>query len=435
MATRYHVNPETGRPNICRAEIKCKFQEEGAPPIPHFDTKAEAQAYQNAKDQEVYGEFATITTKPEVRDAPVPIAGRPGLVYLDGEVMTAYDANLRHTLREHARKRLEENAKANHHVYEEAMSQTVAEKKMQESINFASERGNTILMRKLSNARMMPSGVVHSDDGKYDANEVVKLDVEEKHLKEQRKRVEDTIKDYVATERPAPGSYTAEIDGTKATVTISKVLSETVEKDLKSKNPALWNKISKDGNPKYTKASLKAAGFKEEEFEALKEKTSKYDLVVNKVPDTGQEQIVARTDLGDGDEQAKLQQGAKNLAEVVNTSRVVTKKTAAERKKQAESAKNIAKNAAGAADLDGKESAFFAARRYGNGGLVSWNNTPKYSAAAVEKAFAKDPRLKKAQIIERKIDPKLAKEHLTEQQYNQLFSATKVGFRVSEPKP
>lgn len=42
MSVRYHVNPETGRANICRAEIKCDFSVDGIEP-PHYKTKDEAK--------------------------------------------------------------------------------------------------------------------------------------------------------------------------------------------------------------------------------------------------------------------------------------------------------------------------------------------------------------------------------------------------------
>lgn len=37
MATKYHINPETGRANICRAEYNCKFGN-----VKHYDSKEEA---------------------------------------------------------------------------------------------------------------------------------------------------------------------------------------------------------------------------------------------------------------------------------------------------------------------------------------------------------------------------------------------------------
>lgn len=40
--TKYHVNPETGRVNICRAKIRCDFTVDGTEP-PHFFKKETAQ--------------------------------------------------------------------------------------------------------------------------------------------------------------------------------------------------------------------------------------------------------------------------------------------------------------------------------------------------------------------------------------------------------
>lgn len=65
--TRYHVNPESGRPNICRAQIRCDFAVDGQEP-PHFETKAEAKVYAEEKMTEEYGATAKVvknTNKPK----------------------------------------------------------------------------------------------------------------------------------------------------------------------------------------------------------------------------------------------------------------------------------------------------------------------------------------------------------------------------------
>lgn len=65
--TRYHVNPESGRPNICRAKIRCDFAVDGQEP-PHFETKAEAKSYAEEKMTEEYGTTSKVvknTDKPK----------------------------------------------------------------------------------------------------------------------------------------------------------------------------------------------------------------------------------------------------------------------------------------------------------------------------------------------------------------------------------
>lgn len=436
MSKKYHISPKTGRPNLCKAEVMdCPvgpaFDGEVAGNLPHFETKEEARAYVETKNREKYGDFSTVKKQSQ---EPVKASDTRGQVYLDGDKMPQDEAAKRHNLRGFAREKLEDRAAGREHIYEDEMTPDTAAKKMQKSLDFASERGNTILMRKLSGATIMPSGVVRSDKGRYDANETVKQDVEEKHLKEQRTRVENSIKDLVQEQKPAAGSYSAEIDGTKATITVKEALNEDAENDLREKNNALYQKVSKDSNPKYTKASLAAAGFTDEELDGLKQRTAKYDVLVASTPDTGQQDTVGNTELGNGNEKAKLEQGAKNLASLIDSSRKVTGQTAAERKASLTATKDIAKDAAASADLKEGDTAFFPARKHGNGGLVSWNNAASYAKNGVEERFKDDPRLKKAQVVERKIDPKLAKEHLTENQYKMLFSKTAVGFRVTEPK-
>lgn len=41
---KYHVSPETGRPNICRAQKQCPLKTEDGKPAPHYNSKEEARA-------------------------------------------------------------------------------------------------------------------------------------------------------------------------------------------------------------------------------------------------------------------------------------------------------------------------------------------------------------------------------------------------------
>lgn len=54
MAVRYHINPETGRANICRAKIKCDFTVNEVEP-PHYNSKDEAKKGAEKSLQEEYG--------------------------------------------------------------------------------------------------------------------------------------------------------------------------------------------------------------------------------------------------------------------------------------------------------------------------------------------------------------------------------------------
>ena len=50
---KYHINPDTGKPNVCTATGKrgCKYKAEDGTEPPHFPTKEDAQAYQNKRDE------------------------------------------------------------------------------------------------------------------------------------------------------------------------------------------------------------------------------------------------------------------------------------------------------------------------------------------------------------------------------------------------
>jgi hypothetical protein len=59
----YHINPETGRPNICRASIRdCRFGSSSQ----HFETKQDATAFSEKALSEEHGAVATLKKVPEV---------------------------------------------------------------------------------------------------------------------------------------------------------------------------------------------------------------------------------------------------------------------------------------------------------------------------------------------------------------------------------
>lgn len=58
--TRYHINPESQRPNICRAKIRCDFAVDGQEP-PHFGTKQEARKYVEEELTTEYGATSSVS--------------------------------------------------------------------------------------------------------------------------------------------------------------------------------------------------------------------------------------------------------------------------------------------------------------------------------------------------------------------------------------
>jgi hypothetical protein len=46
---RYHINPETGNPNVCAAKVKCKLTSESGVAPPHYETQSEAKKAAEAK--------------------------------------------------------------------------------------------------------------------------------------------------------------------------------------------------------------------------------------------------------------------------------------------------------------------------------------------------------------------------------------------------
>lgn len=69
MNIKYHINPDTGKPGVCEAQISCKFQKDGVE-IKHYATLEEAfDAYEKSRDSE---KFVSLSKKSkEIEDAEI----------------------------------------------------------------------------------------------------------------------------------------------------------------------------------------------------------------------------------------------------------------------------------------------------------------------------------------------------------------------------
>lgn len=71
---KYHINPQTGKPNQCRAKSpqSCKFYNaESDTPAPHFDSKEQAQkAYESQRESDMLANTVSSPVAPEIRTTP-----------------------------------------------------------------------------------------------------------------------------------------------------------------------------------------------------------------------------------------------------------------------------------------------------------------------------------------------------------------------------
>lgn len=58
--TKYHINPETERVNICRAQNKCQFTQENGEEAPHFDNKEDAKKFIEENNAKKYNSMTTL---------------------------------------------------------------------------------------------------------------------------------------------------------------------------------------------------------------------------------------------------------------------------------------------------------------------------------------------------------------------------------------
>lgn len=76
---RYHINPETQRPNLCSAKIptSCLYYVEGEPLPPHFNTKEEARAFVEKDSKEKYDKgFAKVQKLSPLKQLEKDIYGK-----------------------------------------------------------------------------------------------------------------------------------------------------------------------------------------------------------------------------------------------------------------------------------------------------------------------------------------------------------------------
>lgn len=72
---KYHINPETGRPNLCSAEDgNCPYKSSDGSPAPHFNTKEEARIYNEKEMNKEYGKSAKPISKPNKKVTQKDIA-------------------------------------------------------------------------------------------------------------------------------------------------------------------------------------------------------------------------------------------------------------------------------------------------------------------------------------------------------------------------
>lgn len=58
--TKYHINPETERVNICRAQNKCQFTQENGEEAPHFDNKEDAKKFIEKSNAKKYSSINSL---------------------------------------------------------------------------------------------------------------------------------------------------------------------------------------------------------------------------------------------------------------------------------------------------------------------------------------------------------------------------------------
>lgn len=88
---KYHINPKTGRPNLCDPKVTgvCKYAEDGKNPE-HYDSKDEAKIAYEKQGNKEFGATATMK-KPKTKNNPDPILLEPTQLKLRHESYNYYD--------------------------------------------------------------------------------------------------------------------------------------------------------------------------------------------------------------------------------------------------------------------------------------------------------------------------------------------------------
>lgn len=415
-AKKYHATP-TGQVRECKATKRaCRYG-----PALHGNTKDEVKQIIINDLESKHGAFAEIY-RPR-KNAMTKHPTKKGNVVRRGVEMSKIDAALKDNLIRSANEIISRRAHSGDILLAKA-NPSAAERRLKKAVDFADGQNNGHLMKILQNSKVLPSSRFKSSDGTVvDTDTYLDRDEQMSRVDDERKRLDKVVKDFVSSSNLKKPRY--ELDGEIAKVVID-VKENQLDKDyLKTLPESLKRKIQ-TRKPKVS-LDLVRLHLDEETQAKILTKSQTTNVVLGSRHDVGKYVVNADTNLPGKTDEDKMDAALSNYQQLYADAQTSFGMKYRDLKKTTGSMNNVMKTAAKLNNPDGNT--YIPARALNRGVVI--NNRQQVNQTEARKNLTPE-QLALVSNYEYKVDEDLARQHLSKEQFDKLFSARTASVRVTE---
>jgi len=415
-AKKYHATP-TGQVRECKATKRaCRYG-----PALHGNTKDEVKQIIINDLESKHGAFAEIY-RPR-KNAMTKHPTKKGNVVRRGVEMSKIDAALRDNLIRSANEIISRRAHSGDILLAKA-NPSAAERRLKKAVDFADGQNNGHLMKTLQNSKVLPSSRFKSSDGTVvDTDTYLDRDEQMSRVDDERKRLDKVVKDFVSSSNLKKPRY--ELDGEIAKVVINVKENQLDEDYLKTLPESLKRKIQ-TRKPKVSLDLVRLHLDKETQDKILTNSQTT-NVVLGSRHDVGKYVVNADTSLPGKTDEDKMDAALNNYQQLYADAQTSFGMKYRDLKKTTGSMNNVMKTAAILNNPDG--STYIPARALNRGVVI--NNRQQVNQTNARKNLTPE-QLALVSNYEYKVDEDLARQHLSKEQFDKLFSARTASVRVTE---
>ena len=415
-AKKYHATP-TGQIRECKATKRaCRYG-----PALHGNTKDEVKQIIINDLESKHGAFAEIY-RPR-KNAMTKHPTKKGNVVRRGVEMSKIDAALKDNLIRSANEIISRRAHSGDILLAKA-NPSAAERRLKKAVDFAAQQNNGHLMKTLQNSKVLPSSRFKSSDGTVvDTDTYLDRDEQMSRVDDERKRLDKVVKDFVSSSNLRQHKY--ELDGKFAKVVINVKENQLDEDYLKTLPESLKRKIQ-TRKPKVSLDLVRLHLDKETQDKILTNSQTT-NVVLGSRHDVGKYVVNADTSLPGKTDEDKMDAALNNYQQLYADAQTSFGMKYRDLKKTTGSMNNVMKTAAILNNPDG--STYIPARALNRGVVI--NNRQQVNQTNALKNLTPE-QLALVSNYEYKVDEDLARQHLSKEQFDKLFSARTASVRVTE---
>ena len=415
-AKKYHATP-TGQVRECTATKRpCRYGS-----ALHGNTRDEVKQIMINDLESKHGAFAEIY-RPR-KNAMTKHPAKKGNVVRRGVEMSKIDAALRDNLIRSANEVISRRAHSGDILLAKA-NPSAAERRLKKAVDFADGQNNGHLMKILQNSKVLPSSRFKSSDGTVvDTDTYLDRDEQMSRVDDERKRLDKVVKDFVSSSNLKKPRY--ELDGEIAKVVID-VKENQLDKDyLKTLPESLKRKIQ-TRKPKVS-LDLVRLHLDEETQAKILTNSQTTNVVLGSRHDVGKYVVNADTSLPGKTDEDKMDAALNNYQQLYADAQTSFGMKYRDLKKTTGSMNNVMKTAATLNNPDGNT--YIPARALNRGVVI--NNRQQVNQTKARENLTPE-QLDLVSNYEYKVDMELARQHLSKEQFDKLFSARTASVRVTE---